>query len=1246
MKWISASQLGVWAKSNSARADLPLLVSDLILASAPDISAIRFPSGDKGQVRGLDGVLVAQTAALNVPLGESVWEIGVEADYRAKALGDFTKRSKKTDPAVRLKTTFVFVTPRTWDVPTDPMEKWIAARLAEFAWKDFRVIDGSVLETWLEACPATAAKHARFTLGVTPALGAQSTDEFWDHFSGQFEKPVSEALLLAGREASAKALLEAMQGPAARIALQGDSSEEVIAFAVAAVRSAEPATRAYLEARTIIVETVDAGRQLIEASNLSYVLQGPVAGSPGQYTQRGPTLVPLGRSQRNGAADKLARPSAHAFAEGLVAMGYDEQTAASLAKGSGKSLSALRRLRPSGQYAPPAWLPSGPDLLAAILCGGWENGNPKDRAALEALDGRRSYDEILQSYRGFLTSEDAPLDHVAGSWVVRAPMDAFIEAGHLIGDDDLRRFEAVARRVFSELEPEPDPNDPIGVPRMGDDGRHSDLLREGLATTLLLLAVWEEPAGVPIPKGGGQKLANALVRELPGLASNERVIISLQNQLPLLAEAAPVPLLEALERALEGEAGTLQDLLADKAGFLGPRSNHAPLLWALETLAWDPEYFTRAVLGLARLAALDDDGNRVGNRPLNSLHEIFLPWHPNTNASVAARLRVLDGLIGTMPDVAWRLIKSLLPAPHGFSTPTARPRLREAGASEREQITYQSLWALHTALVQRAVRLAGSQPSRWTELVKAMAHLSPGDRALIVGALPTPLGAWEEEAREPVWSALRELVGDHKDFAEAQWALTPEQLAPLEALVEQFRPADPLVELRRLFDGWPRGQGMDDVEAARARSLGEAVARDGLSVALELALIIRTPYLVAQALKELPIDDADLIDLMLKAIDKGGAGLDFALSLSSIIRGRLSPEAAAAWFTILAAAQNWSVDVMAVLLLAWPDTRPTWTLAETLGEPVRDLYWSKHSSFRVEGPTEDLMEAVARYLSVGRASTALQVALNRLDDLPGPLILSIIGAIVAELNSGATPDSTMLSYYLEKAFENLDARTDVTAEDIAAAEFSVLPLIERSNRALKLHALLAASPDAYHGLLKVVFRGESEAAPKADIGVQAQWRACYSVISQFHEVPGVRPGATMDAARLRAWVDRVRELGRQTDRAAITDIYVGHLLAHAPIDPNDGAWPDVAVRALVNDLRSEEVERGLTTERFNMRGVHTRGLYDGGEQERDLAQLYRDWAAASAGYPRMSAVLAEMAERWDGDAARQDDRAETLRLRT
>jgi hypothetical protein len=48
------------------------LISDLVRATAPDITAIRFPTCEKGQVRGFDGMLDSSVAALNVPQGQTI----------------------------------------------------------------------------------------------------------------------------------------------------------------------------------------------------------------------------------------------------------------------------------------------------------------------------------------------------------------------------------------------------------------------------------------------------------------------------------------------------------------------------------------------------------------------------------------------------------------------------------------------------------------------------------------------------------------------------------------------------------------------------------------------------------------------------------------------------------------------------------------------------------------------------------------------------------------------------------------------------------------------------------------------------------------------------------------------------------------------------------------------------------------------------------------------------------------------
>jgi len=88
------------------------------------------------------------------------------------------------------------------------------------------------------------------------------------------------------------------------------------------------------------------------------------------------------------------------------------------------------------------------------------------------------------------------------------------------------------------------------------------------------------------------------------------------------------------------------------------------------------------------------------------------------------------------------------------------------------------------------------------------------------------------------------------------------------------------------------------------------------------------------------------------------------------------------------------------------------------------------------------------------------------------------------------------------------------------------------------------------------------------------------------------------------------------------------------------------VRDLIEQLAAPTVESGLQVERYNMRGVHTRGLYDGGKQERDLAKAaYEGAAAVAAEWPRTASMLCRIGDSWSADGDRADIDAAQRRLR-
>ena len=58
------------------------------------------------------------------------------------------------------------------------------------------------------------------------------------------------------------------------------------------------------------------------------------------------------------------------------------------------------------------------------------------------------------------------------------------------------------------------------------------------------------------------------------------------------------------------------------------------------------------------------------------------------------------------------MLVKLLPEFHGVASPTAKPRYREAGASQAETVTYGSIAKGYKQIVDRVLSLVGDDPVR------------------------------------------------------------------------------------------------------------------------------------------------------------------------------------------------------------------------------------------------------------------------------------------------------------------------------------------------------------------------------------------------------------------------------------------------------------------------------------------------------------------------------------------------------
>ena len=80
------------------------------------------------------------------------------------------------------------------------------------------------------------------------------------------------------------------------------------------------------------------------------------------------------------------------------------------------------------------------------------------------------------------------------------------------------------------------------------------------------------------------------------------------------------------------------------------------------------------------------------------------------------------------------------------------------------------------------------------------------------------------------------------------------------------------------------------------------------------------------------------------------------------------------------------------------------------------------------------------------------------------------------------------------------------------------------------------------------------------------------------------------------------------------------------------------------EIRSEHVEQGYRVGVYNARGPHSRDLEKGGNDERDLATLYRQRAQRlSFDYPYVSRILGQIADDYEREGTWQDTHANVIK---
>ena len=1251
---INVTDLEQWADRLDSRALFPQLISRLILATTGNSFAqLRFPSDESIQRNDWDGVC-EQNATTDVPwlpTGVSGWELATQREnISTKANDDYKKRTADPRGLEQDSSTYVFVTLRSWNKSS----QWAKERTADGRWKAVKALDANDFVHWIELYPAVGYWLASY-LNKLPE-GFVPLEKIWEEWRKATKWPLTAELVLTGRDSEAIDTLKWLRAAASVRTVEADSPDEAIAFLYATIDMLPEPHRQFFMMRCLrIFSPVNARRLAESPSPLVIVMEDSEPGLATSLAEKGHHVyMPYGSSIGvREASTILPTPPFGDFQTALRDIGIPEVEADRLSRDTFRSLVVLRRLIPSTTFVKPKWSqePQSSLLLPCLLAGAWDANAPGDLEALKVLSGAH-YEDVTRSLTGFTGAPDSPLRRAGSTWKIAAPRDVWFLLAKLITKDDLERFTVVAMSVLGSADPrfEMDPEDRWLAPVLGKLRENSPWLLSGLSDTLLLIAIWgTEIAAVSNASEYAGQVVSSLLRD-----PDARRWYSLSHQLRTLAEAAPEEFLSALKASLAKDESPVMALFNEDGGSPFGGANHSDLLWALEVLAWDTKYLARVALTLAILDRRDP-GGRWANRPKNSLRNIFLLWKPQTHATLVQRLKVIDVLRREEPIVAWRLMLGLLPRGHESMTPNAKPRWRDSVDSADEVVTYALIAEGVDALSARLLDEAGLIADRWVQLIRALPNLANVARSELLGRLTCLACKFErDEDRMPIWAALRIFLADHRSFPDRQWAMPTEVLDQFEALYDQFRPVDKINQVAWLFSGSAsiiKGHRWNDWEARdreiltlQQEAISDLAKSSGMSFLPELIEKAERPSKVGFALAQNASQMTELDPCLFSSLgDLKPAVQEFAAGL---VGGLLSRFGAHWQTSILTKARedDWPHEKLLLLLLRLPAHPEIWNVAASFGDQVRTSYWRAVHLWRPEND-DDMVYACRQLLAVSRARACVHFAAGSRRKLPVQLIVEMLMQAAREplQNSTDHNEPVMFQWSVGQLLNQLDEDPAVEGSTIAQLEWSYLRLLEHSERPPRvLHGWMSKQPAFFVEVLSAAFSPQSRTGSDEETVTEGQRRLksqAYALIESWSTVPGLENG-TLDGVALRRWVQEAHMLAVDAERGEVGDTYIGRILSRCTME-EDGIWPPVAMRDLLEELRNQTIEDGIVQGVYNNRGVTVRLPLDGGLLERAKASQYRKWEdAIELEWPQTAALLERLANNFDESAQHHDDMAE------
>ena len=1253
---IKAPQIEKWADKISAREELPALLRRLVHTTGNNLDFVSFPAFDNSQRPGWDGQINSATPTPWIPTGFSGWEFGCGKDAKRKAESDYAKRVANIPPEERHKITFVFVTPHKWP----SKEEWAAEKIACGDWKDVRAYDSSNLEEWLEQSAETQIWFA--ARNQQPVSGYRLLEQYWDNWSGVCNPKLSPKLFeseLEKEELSDKIKNWLKKPPQKPFIIAAESRDEVLAFLYCLFNKLATETDTP-GACTLVIDTPEALRRLHKyhtSPRIIAIHSDHVEQTMGSINNNCYCIIARPRHDLRIKPDiTLGGPDSTSFSNALQEMGISHEKSLSLRRETGRSLTILRRrLSKIPAICEPEWAKStetAKKLLPMALAGVWHKESPADCEILQRLYLTNNHDSVENSIAELESIEDSPLWETKEHCGVVSRIESLIGIAKFMTKTNLKNFFTAAECVLSETDSAldlPDEKRPYAAP-YGKQRKHSNFLRKGISETLVLLAVYGENL---FKNHELKEQVSRFIHQLLDPLTPDKLMLHLHN-LPYYAEAAPDVFLQLIEKDLEEKEPAVFSLLKPVGNNSLGTCLRTDLLWALECLAW--KNLTRVSRILVRLSTVPISDS-YANKPLCSLASLYRYWLPCTDASLNERAQSLRSLVKEYPNIGWDICIEQLKRQNLFAFDNYRPRWSDTVSEASQRVMQKDIDEFQQEVVKITFGWKNYNQKMLGDLVENIHELDDEYQAKVLALIEQ----WvKKEANDKEKAELRELVRQYAFAQRGSLCGVQEKMQDrARATYGQLEPNDLVYRHLWLFThDWIElsGDETDDSEynydkhqkkihSLQVAAMKELWNKNGIKDIAKLLLKCNSPLVVGESLKPIISDKKTRVKFIKWCLSETGDLQEktewclsgFLRAFNENDRGHL----------LLESASGADAEVIARLYKCAPFRQHTWRLLDQYDRATKDLYWQK--AMPILGLDEAaLNECIDNLLNAKRSLAAFSAAYLKLPSVKTSLLKRILFDMVTISGGPETEKHYLPPFHrVVIALEELNSRADIELNEMVQLELMHVDTLHLHRRGFSnLEKLIAQKPLVFIQLLSSLYKRSDQEQDPAEWKMEdakkqeALARAAFAALERISHIPGQQDDGKINTKKLLQWIDETRSLCADYSRAKIGDRYIGKILSRAPVD-DDKVMPCLAVSEAIQKIASFEIGEGFRIGLLNSRGMTSRKIEEGGDQERDLSSKYTNWAKQrEIDYPFVGNILRKIANDYEKDARRIDDKAE------